>query len=115
MNQAMNNLVRIVVFGFFLLSVVATTQAQFKAGVQGTVTDSGGGRIPDASITLTNKDTNKSQTTNSSDDGFYSISGLPAGNYTLSAEKAGFKKQVFENVVVNAEASHGVDIILTAG
>jgi hypothetical protein len=115
MNQAINSLVRIAVFGFLLLSVVATAQAQFTAGVQGTVTDSSGGRIPEAQVTLTNKDTSQAQTTSSSDDGFYRISGLPAGTYTLSAEKAGFKKQVFENVVISAEASQGIDIVLTAG
>ncbi|MEP6922693.1 MAG: TonB-dependent receptor, partial [bacterium] len=80
-----------------------------------TVTDSGGGLVPDAQVTLANNETGKSQSTTASNDGFYRISGLPPGSYTLTAEKAGFKKQVLEKVVVEAEVSQGIDIVLSTG
>ena len=115
MKRTTRSLLHIFMGGLILLSAVVTAQAQFKASVQGTVTDSNGGLVPDAKVTLTNNDTGKAQETTASTDGFYRISGLPPGPYTLSAEKAGFKKQVFENVVVSAEASQGIDIVLTAG
>jgi outer membrane receptor protein involved in Fe transport len=115
MNQAMSSFVRWLVLGLILLAGITTAQAQFKAGVQGTVTDSSGGLVPEAQVTLTNNETSKSQSTTASGDGFYRILGLPAGSYTLTAEKAGFKKQVFDNVVVNAEATQGIDIVLSAG
>ena len=50
-------------------SVVAT--AQFRAGVQGVVTDSAGGVVAGATVSLTNKETNQTQTAQSSDEGFY--------------------------------------------
>ena len=115
MKRAESSLIRILMCGLFVLLVTASVQAQFKASVQGTVTDSGGGLIPDAQVTLTSNETGKSQSTTASSEGFYRISGLPPGSYTLTAEKAGFKKQVMEKVVVDAEVSQGIDIVLTAG
>jgi hypothetical protein len=108
-------LTRIVACGVFILFSVITTQAQFTAGIQGTVTDSTGGLVPDVKITLTNTATGQVQTTTANNEGFYRITGLSPGSYTLAAEKDGFKKQLFENVEINAEATQGFDILLTTG
>jgi outer membrane receptor protein involved in Fe transport len=99
----------------FALCCAASAQAQFRAGVQGTVTDPAGAVVPEASLTLTNTETNRSQQATSSDEGFYSFSNLAPGRYTLTAEKAGFKKTVFDNVTVNAESVQGMDVVLTTG
>ncbi|MEP6708023.1 MAG: TonB-dependent receptor, partial [Pyrinomonadaceae bacterium] len=80
-----------------------------------TVTDSGGGLVPDAQVTLASNETGKSQTTTSSSDGFYRISGLPPGKYTLTTEKPGYKKSVLESVTIGAENSQGVDVMLETG
>lgn len=89
--------------------------AQFRAGVQGVVTDNAGGAVPGATVTLINKETNQTQTTQSSDEGFYRFSALPPGTYSISAEKDGFKKGVVDEVKVDAEATKGQDIKLEAG
>ncbi|HEX5966651.1 MAG TPA: carboxypeptidase regulatory-like domain-containing protein [Pyrinomonadaceae bacterium] len=107
--------VRALVCGLFLLLPLVSAQAQFKASVQGTVADSTGALVPDATVTITNKETGAKQTTQSSGDGFYRLSGLPPGRYTLVVEKTGFKKQSFENVLVNAEETQGFDVALTTG
>ena len=96
-----------------LFSVVGN--AQFRAGVQGVVTDSGGGAIPGATATLTNTETNQTQTTTTSDEGFYRFSNLPPGTYSITAEKADFKKVVNQDVKVDAESVRGVDLVLEAG
>lgn len=106
---------RAFVCGLFVLISVISASAQFRAGIQGTVTDSTGALVPDASVTLTNKETANKQTTTTSGDGFYRISGLPPGTYQLVVEKSGFKKQVFENVVINAEDVQGLDVLLSTG
>jgi outer membrane receptor protein involved in Fe transport len=95
------------------LSVFA--HAQFRAGIQGVVTDSTGGTVAGATVTLTNKETNQSQTTTTSDAGFYRFSGLAPGLYTVSAESAGFKKRIVDDVKVDAESIKGQDVILEAG
>jgi hypothetical protein len=101
--------------GLFLLLCLGSANAQFKAGIQGTVSDTTGGLVPEAKITLTNTETGKVQEVTSSAEGFYRLSGLPPGKYTLTAEKEGFKKQVVENIEVSAEATKGVDIALETG
>ncbi|HZI61190.1 MAG TPA: TonB-dependent receptor [Pyrinomonadaceae bacterium] len=106
---------RALVCGLFLLLPLVSANAQFRAGIQGTVTDSTGALVPDATVTLTNKETGAKQTTQSSGDGFYRISGLAPGRYSLVIEKTGFKKQSFENVVINAEDTQGIDVMLTTG
>src|SRR3954471_24993205 len=78
--------------------------AQFRAGVEGTVTDPAGGTVAGATVTLTNKETNQSQTTTTSDAGFYRFTGLAPGLYSVSAEQQGFKKRLVDNVKVDAES-----------
>lgn len=99
----------------FLAMTAVIANAQFKASIQGTVTDNAGATVPDATITLTNKETNQSQTTTSSSEGFYRFSGLAPGLYTVTVEKQSFKKQLVENVKIDAETTEGVDIALQAG
>jgi hypothetical protein len=115
MRHTLQALSRAALCGLLALLFAAAAQAQFRASIQGTITDAQGGVVPDATVTLTSKETNKSQTTNTSDEGFYRFSGLAPGAYTLSAEKAGFRRQLLENVVVNAEDTQGVDLVLSAG
>jgi hypothetical protein len=111
----MFNSARILLCGLFLLCVVGAANAQFKAGIQGTVTDSGGGLIPEAKMTLTNKETGKTQDVTTSSDGFYQISGLAPGKYKLTVEKSGYKQTVFDDVTVNAETMRGLDVQLEPG
>jgi len=94
---------------------MATAQAQFKAGIQGTVKDSSGGLVPEAKVTLTSKETGKTQEATASDEGFYRLSGLAPGRYTITVERTGYKKTVLENVEVSAETVQGLDIALEAG
>src|SRR5947207_6051001 len=93
----MRNSLRVILCGTFLFLLAVTANAQFRASVQGTVKDTSGGLVPSATVTLTNKETNKSETTTTSDGGFYRFSGLAPGAYTLTVEKQSFKKQVVDD------------------
>jgi hypothetical protein len=115
MNKTESRLVRSFACGIIFLFAIVTAQAQFKAGIQGTVTDSGGGLVPEAKLTLTNTETGKSQDATTTAEGFYRISGLPPGKYTLTTEKAGYKKSVLESVTIGAENVQGVDVHLETG
>ena len=107
--------IRTAVCVFFVLLLSISASAQFKAGIQGTISDSAGALVSEAKLTLTNNETGKSQEATTSNEGFYRISGLAPGKYKLVVEKTGYKQQVLDNVIVNAEAVQGVDVIMEVG
>ena len=115
MSPTISTLIRISICTLFILTTIITAQAQFRAGVQGTISDSSGALVPEAKVTLKDTETGKVQETNSSEEGFYRILGLAPGKYVLTVEKEGYKKSVSENVTVAAENMQGVDVILEIG
>jgi hypothetical protein len=86
--------------------------AQYRASLQGTVTDPQGNVIPDATVTLTSKETSVSKTVTTSGSGVYAITGLAPGTYALTVDKAGFAKQVLENIPVISEQAQSQDVRL---
>ena len=115
MSRTIYRLVRTSLCGLFVLCAMITANAQFRAGVQGTISDSNGALVPEAKVTLKDLETGKVQETNSSGEGFYRISGLAPGKYELTIEKTGYKKSLSQNVTVNAENVQGIDVILEIG
>jgi hypothetical protein len=101
--------------GLVILSAMITAQAQFRAGIQGTISDSSGALVPGAKVTLKDLETGKTQEVTSSDEGFYRITGLAPGRYELTVEKQGYKKSLSQNVTVAAETIQGADVILETG
>src|SRR2546425_2587563 len=93
----------------------ASTHAQFGASIQGTVVDKSGGAVAGATVTVTNPDTGISKTTVTGDTGFYRVSALVPGKYTITVEAAGFKKELTNGVFVSAEELTGHDIVLQPG
>jgi len=78
--------------------------AQYRASLQGTVTDAQGGVIPGATVTLTSRETNFVKTATTSQSGVYSISGLAPGSYSLSVEAQGFAKKAQDISITNEQA-----------
>ncbi len=115
MRPASIRLIRLALCVMLTAVFAVVANAQFKASIQGTVTDNSGSTVPGVAVTLTNTETGQTQQTVATDDGFYRFSNLAPGLYTVSAEKEGFKKQTIEAVKVDAEATRGVDIALEAG
>ena len=115
MSRTIYSLVRICRVRAFLLSAMMTANAQFRAGVQGTISDSDGALVPDAKVTLKDLETGKTQETTSSGEGFYRITGLAPGKYELTVEKDGLQEKSLENLTVNAENIQGMDVILEIG
>lgn len=116
MNRTTCSLVRSVTRGFFLILLAAVAaNAQFRASVQGTVTDATGALVPEATVTLKSKETGRTQEVKTSGEGFYRLSELAPGRYTLTVEKAGFKKSTVEDLAVSAESVQGLDLLLTTG
>jgi hypothetical protein len=98
-----------------LFFCVSSARAQFNGVIEGTVTDSRGGAIAGAKVTATNHETGTSRVTETTSEGFYRVSGLVPGAYTVTAEIQGFKKKIATGVVVGAEEHHGLDLTLEIG
>jgi len=90
-------------------------RAQAVSRISGTVTDQSGAAVPDAKVTVTNVDTNVSQTTVSTSAGTYLIVDLNPGTYIVKVEKAGFKSFVDKNVVVVGGATSTANATLEPG
>lgn len=98
-----------------LLLMAVTTKAQYRASIQGVVTDPQGAVVSEATLTLKNLQTNQTLTATTNDSGVYNFNALPPSQYSLTVEKTGFKKKVLENVGVIPEQANALNIQLEIG
>jgi outer membrane receptor protein involved in Fe transport len=91
-------------FSFFMLVAAllatSTALAQSTAILQGTVTDSKGAVVPNATVLARNRSTASERTTQTDNDGNYQFAALPVGVYTVEVRLQGFKTQVADQVTV---------------
>lgn len=83
--------------------------------ISGTVTDSSGASIGQATLTLTNLDTNTKTQLKTDASGSYSFVNIVPGRYRIQADANGFKKFVREPIVVEVESGLKIDIALPVG
>jgi len=89
--------------------------AQDRGTLTGTVTDPTGASVADAQITLKNPNTGLTQVSRTGAEGQYTFLYLPAGTYTILAEKEGFRKAEAIGVLVNVASAARLDIGMTVG
>jgi hypothetical protein len=106
---------RCTVFVFSLFLTALPLFAQYGASVEGTVADATGAVVPGATVTATNEATGVSRNTVTGDAGFYRISGLTPGSYTIDVEATSFPKKSVPHIQVAAEAPRGLDVALSSG
>jgi hypothetical protein len=104
---------------FFLFSsfslITLPSMAQFRASIQGVVTDPSGAIIPGATVTLTDTTTNHTDTATSNGRGVYTFNALPPNNFTLTVTAPGFKKKTLNNVQLLPEQANAVNVQLALG
>ena len=81
---------------FFCLACIfaaaVPVQAQTSRGtVNGIVTDASGATLPNATVKLTNKDTNQGRSTVTNDSGLYRFDAVDPGTYEVNVTAAGFR------------------------
>jgi len=95
---------------------MTSTQAQQTlGGITGTVTDTSGALVTDATVTAVNDQTSLTRTLMTSADGAYTFVNLPIGNYTLTFEHAGFETQKVPSILVQANRTATVNAQLKVG
>src|SRR5215467_3550740 len=113
----MSNLVvrlRWIVAGLLLLSRLAFSQAQ-TGSLSGSVLDANNAVIPGAAVEAVQDATRVTVRTISSDAGLYVFPSLAPGLWTLSAEKAGFKKLVRSGIEIFIAQRQALDLKLEIG
>ncbi len=107
---------RFLLFSLGLILSASTTFAQGERGaITGTVTDQSGAVAPDCEISVVNVATNVRNSATSAASGTYRVPSLPPGIYKVTANKAGFKQAVAENIRVAVGTTVDVDLSLQVG
>ena len=98
-----------------ILLCAVSTRAQYRASIQGVVTDPAGAVVSGATLTLTNLDTNLQLTATSDENGVYNFNALPSAKFSLAVEMKGFKKKTLANVGIIPEQANALNIQLELG
>lgn len=111
----MKHLVSFVVVCLLVAAPHRLCSQSTNATLSGTVTDSAGGAIPDASIDIVNDATGVQYATKTNKVGSYTISVLPPGQYRVQASKVGFKTIITPGVVLNVQSGLALNFSLPIG
>ncbi|MGB6883743.1 MAG: TonB-dependent receptor, partial [Candidatus Acidiferrum sp.] len=95
--------------------VLCSAHGQYRASIQGVVTDPQGAAVSGATVTLKNLETSQTLTTTTDANGIYNFNALAASKYSLTAEKTGFTKKVLESIGVIADQANAVNLQLEVG
>jgi hypothetical protein len=99
-----------------LVAFAAIVVAQSDIGsIVGYVRDSTGAVVQQAKVTIQNEGTGEVHTVNTNDQGHYVVTNLAPGQYTVSAEYAGFKKYESAHNRLGANTTISLDALLTVG
>jgi hypothetical protein len=88
---------------------------ELTSSIRGTVSDSSGAVIPAAEVTAANEGTGLSRTVNTDEDGRYTFTLLPVGNYALAVQKTGFKKVERKGITLTSGQVAGINLMLEIG
>jgi len=100
---------------FLLFSLPAGLQAQVTGSISGYVKDQTGAAVPGAKVTATLVSQNVSVSAESNSEGFYQLTAVQPGQYTVTVEKTGFQKLTHTNVTVNVNQPVRLDLALALG
>ncbi len=98
-----------------MLLLAPMANSQYRASIQGVVTDTQGGVIPGAKLTLSNTATNETQVRTSNDVGVFNFNALPPGRFKLVVEKDGFATKTLDNVQIIPEQANSINVQMEVG
>ena len=114
--QKVGLLIAVLVAAIFVFINAPRVVAQTVAGrILGTIRDSQGAVVPNASVSAKNLETGAERTTLSDASGIFNITSVPAGSYELTVSAPGFQKEVRSGVTLTVGAALRVDFTLNVG
>jgi hypothetical protein len=88
---------------------------QTLGGITGSVSDSSGGLLAGATVTVVDEQTSFTRTVGTTGTGVYSFVNLPIGSYTLTFSANGFNAQKTQHILVQADRTATVNATLQIG
>jgi hypothetical protein len=85
------------------------------ASLTGTVRDPSSGSVPNATVVVKNEATGIERRATTNESGYYIVSNLPPGFYSVAVEAPGFKKFEKTNNKLDANIAATVDVQMTVG
>ena len=110
-----SNIGRVIMLSLMLAGVSAIFGQVSVGRISGTVTDSAGAVVPNATVTVTSPATNLSRTATTNDEGFYNVTNLPVGSYNVLVEAPNFKKSISPGNALSADSRLTVDFKIETG
>lgn len=97
---------------FLSIGAVSISGQTVSGTLRGTVTDTNGAAVPNATVVVRSTETGLERTATTSDDGNYNFPFVPIGRYTVSATRTDFNRVLRENVSVNLNETAVVNVRL---
>ncbi|MFL6452064.1 MAG: carboxypeptidase regulatory-like domain-containing protein [Bryobacteraceae bacterium] len=86
-----------------------------RGAITGFIRDQSGANVPNATVTVRNENNGTESKTTTNQDGYYTVTNILPGTYTVTAEASGFKKYESSNNKLDASARIAVDGTLAVG
>src|SRR4029077_2919920 len=110
---------RIMLFGWLVLFLMVLSSigawAQFTSGIEGTVSDTTGAVVPEATVTIKNEETGATQTAQTQESGYFHFTTLPSASFSISVSARGFKTTLQEHVLVRVAETKTVNVGMVVG
>src|SRR6266852_4435946 len=106
---------QILLLSLLLGLAVSPSYAQTSASISGTITDTTGGFLPGASVTVRNLETGSLRLITADDSGRYVATALEVGPYEIRAEKTGFRPEIKTNITLVVGQHAEIDLTLIVG
>src|SRR5260370_11988587 len=110
----MNQGLGVSVLVFLFLSAICRAQTP-TAVVNGQVRDESGGAISGAAVEVFNDATHVRYSSETNEEGIYSVPNLPPGTYHIQVSKPGFKTLVHPDIILNVQDARAIGFTLPVG
>lgn len=108
-------IVSLSVLSTLLMQEVPAMAQQTLGGITGSVADTSGSILSDATVTAVGEQTGLTRTAKTSTTGAYALFNLPIGNYTLTFSHDGFENQKYPGILVQADRTVTLNSVLKVG
>jgi len=106
---------RVIVISLLFLLVGSAFAQSDRASVTGTVRDTSGAIVQGVQVTAINVGTGQRTTATTNELGFYTITNLVIGQYTLSFRHEGFRQFEQKGITLNVHQTAEIDVTLPVG